>query len=182
MKYGNNVLACFLALTAAALSTGSVTATAADSAVAAQYSNTDTKGSKASDSNSSSNDLIEIMPEDFKPAFTRDTVTRLNAIVHRSYAIIGQFDEFRKSLNNSPIEVRTQENPSKMLSDNQHALINSLDVRSKMALADMNKAVEELKGSGEHYNTAVLAGMVIFVRNVEQEVDHFYQGSLKRSS
>ena len=121
--------------------------------------------------------LVEIQPSDFKPAFTRDTVIKLNSIVERAYSAIGEFDELKNNLKSSSEVFGPGVNASQMLSEDQLASIRSLKSRSSIVLSDMNVALEVLKVSGEHYNPAVLAGMVIFVKTVEEEITRFYRSS-----
>lgn len=123
----------------------------------------------------SNHEIVEILPEDFQPAFTRDTVIKLNAIVKRSYAVIEAFDTFRSELNNA--EQRSKGMVKTVLTDNQTLAINALELHSHFALNDMQEAVKELKISNEHYNVAVLAGMVMFVEAVDREVQLFSQQS-----
>lgn len=104
--------------------------------------------------------IVEILPEDFKPAFTRDTVIKLNSIVEQSYAVIREFDNFKK------------DNVPGALDERKLATLNELTDRSKSALQQMNAAVVKLKSSKEHYNPAVLAGMLRFVETVEDEISH----------
>lgn len=102
---------------------------------------------------------IELFPEDFKPAFTREVVTKLNAIVRRSYNSINEYDTNSQQIDNA-----------KELSEQQLAKINKLAENSQSALRDMIAAVKELEASGEHYNAAILAGMMDFVTGVEKEI------------
>ena len=131
------------------------------------------KKADITEAQSSNPEIIEILPEDFQPAFTRDTVIKLNAIVKRSYAVIEAFDTFRSELYDS--EQGGKENVKTKLTDNQTLAINALELHSHFALNDMQEAVKELKTSNEHYNIAVLAGMVMFVEAVDREVQLFSQ-------
>lgn len=131
---------------------------------------------------SDNDNVVEILPEDFRPAFTRDTVIRLNEIVRRSHAVIGEFDQLKKSLSMAQSDGRFSDKSDDRTVDRSLTVIESLDARSKAALADMNTAVDDLTSSEEQYNSAVLAGMVIFVRDVEQEVSHFHQTWLTNGS
>ena len=127
--------------------------------------------------------IVEILPEDFKPAFTRDTVIRLNAIVQRSYTVIAEFDELTKPLPPSSVEngqrdIMTGRHPQ----EEQWVANDRLQLRSKAARADMTSAVDALKAGNEYYNAAVLAGMSRFVRDVEQEISRFQQNRLRTES
>lgn len=117
--------------------------------------------------------IVKLLPEDFRPAFTRETVIKLNTIVKRSYAVINEFDALTKELENSLSKVDNATPESKLTSigNKQMLVLKTLEIRSKSALTDMMKAVATLKASDEYYNSAVLAGMVKFVKTVEQEVN-----------
>lgn len=118
-------------------------------------------------------DLVVIEPKDFKPAFTRDTVIKLNAIVGNSYGIVREFDKLVTELRHNRVESNTAE--PFVLSESQLAAVTTLADRSSRAFADMNRAIDALKASGEHYNAAILAGMALFVRSVNQEISLFQQ-------
>lgn len=122
--------------------------------------------------------FVELQPEDFKPAFTRETVIKLNAIVHRSYDVINQYDaiigEVRKTVaNKEKMQALAPEHKMKI------EMIAMLATQSQKALADMTAAVTALEESSEHYNPAVLAGMVDFVKDVEQEITEQHSKMLK---
>jgi hypothetical protein len=118
-------------------------------------------------------DLVVIEPKDFKPAFTRDTVIKLNAIVGNSYGIVREFDKLVTELRHNRVVTNTTE--PFVLSENQLAVVSTLAERSNRAYTDMNRAIDTLKASGEHYNAAILAGMALFVRSVNQEISLFQQ-------
>lgn len=108
-------------------------------------------------------EIVELQPRDFKPAFTRDTVIKLNEIVRRSHAVISQYDEIVKGIRAS-VKAASPEAKGKV------SQIGALAKESKVALSDMMDAVKVLKASGEEYNSAILAGMIDFVQDVEREV------------
>lgn len=107
--------------------------------------------------------IIELLPEDFKPAFTRETVIKLNAIVRRSYDVINEFDALNKQQ-----KVSAGDNVSSNFISTDS--LKTLNIRSQSALIDMNKAVKTLKSSGEYYNESVLEGMLTFVTDVNDEL------------
>lgn len=116
--------------------------------------------------------IVELLPQDFKPAFTRETVIKLNAIVHRSFDAINEYDsnirDFRKA-----VEEGTKSDASEEVMEmtkKKLAHLNTLMAKSKSALADMMAAKTELENSDEEYNKAILAGMVDFVEDVEREI------------
>ena len=118
--------------------------------------------------------IQEILPDDFRPAFTRDTVIKLNGIVERSYLVISELDQLRGELRGSSLsDASAMARSGRNLNDRQSARIASLHQRSRAALKDMNAAVDQLQAGEEYYNSAVLAGMVMFVNDVEQEVSQF---------
>jgi len=117
--------------------------------------------------------IVELLPEDFKPAFTRETVIKLNAIVRRSYDVIDEYDAIIDDVRGAveqavSTEMAEQETPEE--AEQKIAQITTLAERSKHALSDMMAAVKKLKASDEEYNTAILAGMIDFVEDVEREI------------
>jgi hypothetical protein len=117
----------------------------------------------------SAQELVELYPTDFKPAFTRNTVIKLNAIVHRSYDVINTYDAIIADVKQTMAQ---SENASRMSPEAKAQLqrIAGLAKESKKILMDMNAAVDELTASKEDYNAAILAGMVDFVQDVEREI------------
>jgi hypothetical protein len=151
------------------VSTSTVTATTSSQDVAPKQKAT-TK--YMPESTQSFEHIVELLPEDFKPAFTRETVITLNAIVKRSYAVIEEFDDLNQELEKTMHKPSFQRSAEQLKALVQHKLTvrNNLRQRSKTALSDMQQAVKTLKASDEHYNAAVLAGMFTFVKTVEREV------------
>ena len=131
----------------------------------------------------SGQEIVEIRPEDFRPAFTRNTVIKLNAIVEKSYAVIREFDALSRQLNHSATNRETQtDSLFDVLTEPQMSEVSSLDLRAEAALLDMNEAVKTLKASEEEYNAAVLAGMLTFVKSVATEVGRFHLNSAVKKS
>ncbi len=116
--------------------------------------------------------IVKLLPADFKPAFTRDTVIKLNAIVSRSFDAINEYDAIIKGVRNAVAKATTagMSVGAKPDAEEKVAQINRLYDQAKLALVDMMAAVKELKNSGEEYNKAILAGMIDFVEDVEREV------------
>ena len=116
--------------------------------------------------------FIELLPKDFKPAFTRETVIKLNAIVHRSYDVISEYDTIIEQtlhdLKQASHKNATQQ--FKLATKQKVVQIQKLEERSTFALSDMMDAVKILRNSDEEYNKAILAGMVDFVKDVQQEI------------
>lgn len=116
--------------------------------------------------------IVELLPQDFKPAFTRETVIKLNAIVHRSFDAINEYDSSVKNIREAVIE-SSQPEASEVTKEMAQKKLNQLDSlmkKSKAALSDMMTAKAELENSNEEYNKAILAGMVDFVEDVEREI------------
>lgn len=112
-------------------------------------------------SGESLNGLKEILPSDFEPTFTRDTVIKLNGIVQRSLDTINAYDELRRSV---------RADPSLDGAGETTAALEEMDEIAKAALIDITAEVDRLEASDETYNPVVLAGMVTFVTKVEDEV------------
>lgn len=114
--------------------------------------------------------IVELLPKDFRPAFTKETVVKLNAIVKRAYAVINEFDATTRSLQSSLTQTNSGPEQVSAITKKHTALVDALNQRAKAALSDMDKAVETLKASNEYYNPAVLSGMRTFVQKVHDEV------------
>lgn len=116
--------------------------------------------------------IVELLPQDFKPAFTRETVIKLNAIVHRSFDAINEYDSnvrsFRQAVEESTKTDASEE--AKEMAQKKLVQLDALMAKSKAALTDMMAAKTELENSDEEYNKAILAGMVDFVEDVEREI------------
>lgn len=117
-------------------------------------------------SGESLNGIKEILPSDIKPTFTKETVTKLNAIVRRSLTTIDAYDELRREVKGDPSKGDLQSTKDELA---------EMDTTAKAALVDIEAEVERLEGSDEVYNEVVLAGMVRFVKDVEAEIEKTYQ-------
>ena len=116
-------------------------------------------------------EIVELQPNNFKPAFTRDTVIKLNSIVSRQLAVVDEYDAMIGSLRNSIKENITQ--PKKERSASIQAKMNrvaDLVQKAKLNLADLTEAEKEIIENKEHYNKATFAGMMDFVKKVEKEL------------
>lgn len=98
--------------------------------------------------------LKEQSPSDFKPAFTKTTVIKLNHIVSMQLKVINEYDALAAPKNSN-------RNADKLI---------ELAMRSKQNLENMVSAETQLIKSGEHYNKATFAGMKDFVQDVEREL------------
>ncbi|MEM8563553.1 MAG: hypothetical protein AAGF57_15035 [Pseudomonadota bacterium] len=117
-------------------------------------------------------ETIALETDDIKAAFERDTVVSLNNIVRQSLSVIREYDaeisSIRKEHSAAMREQATEEQRTV-------ARVNLTKMRTWMhatslAASDMNAAVIQLEASDEHYNAAILAGMVRFVNTVAEEI------------
>ena len=116
--------------------------------------------------------VVELQPQNFKPAFTRDTVIKLNAIVRRSLNTINTYDSVIKNIRTQVEQASDSEATPQLKQHASHqvAELMQLQQHAEHALADMRAAVKQLKASGEYYNKTLLAGMIDFVEDVEREI------------
>lgn len=121
--------------------------------------------------------IVKITPDKFQPAFSKETVIKLNGIVSRQLNVIDEYDavmsKARKAMKDSTDIQKTQ---LSQYSD----IIDALSQRAKINLKDMTAAKKELIASEEKYNEATLAGMMTFVTNVDKEIST--QGDLFHKS
>jgi PBP1b-binding outer membrane lipoprotein LpoB len=109
--------------------------------------------------------VVEQTPSDFKPAFTKETVIKLNAIVSLQLEVINEYDA-----------IIAMDKKASMTAEKKHKLMQSnskiieLSTRSKINLNKMMAAEKQLKESGEEYNKATFAGMMDFMKDVEREI------------
>jgi hypothetical protein len=96
----------------------------------------------------------------FNSPFTKETVLKLNAIVRRSKDAIDDFDLLRKEYDDK----------GGLSGEKALASLQEFSGRAVAARDDMEKAVSELKESGEDYSREALAGMVKFVQQVDDEI------------
>ena len=115
---------------------------AAINAIPAAASNIERPTSNNSAATETHAQIVEILPTDFKPAFTRHTVIKLNAIVEESYAAILEFDRFKKDLESTIIKSKLQQDhvkqdPGNTLNKPQQTKVHTLVKRSKIAQQKM---------------------------------------------
>ena len=117
-------------------------------------------------------EFAEISADQFSPAFTRDTVIKLNGIVRRSLDTIRAFDSeinaIRTAINASLVDDASEDTQNSAKTALQK--VAAWRDAAQAAQKDMNAAVDELKASGETYNVTLLAGMVDFVDDVAAEL------------
>ncbi|MGF1544404.1 MAG: hypothetical protein ACFB00_07890 [Parvularculaceae bacterium] len=126
--------------------------------------------------------LRQIPVEQAHAPFTRETVTKLNAIVRRSLDAVNEDDEdletMRAAVDAAAAEDATDE--ARAQASEAVQTLMALKERSAGALADMDAAVAELKASDEKFNENILEGMIIFVRRVEKEIRLEYEKQAAR--
>lgn len=117
-------------------------------------------------------DFIELFPTDIRVPFTQKTVTKLNAIVRRSYNAINEYDEVVDDIRVTVKKAASDEAVPglKQRAEEKLQKIYVLDEASKSALIDMKTAAKELRSSDEEFNNAILEGMIDFVKDVEREI------------
>lgn len=120
-------------------------------------------------------EIIELLPEDFKPAFTKETVIKLNAIVRRSFDAINEYDDNIGEVQSVVKSAKSDASEEAMeMAKKKLAEVDVLNKQSKSALKDMMAAATELRNSDEVFNAAILAGMIDFVEDVEKEISDQY--------
>ena len=123
--------------------------------------------SSVSSTEQNTQEIVKITPDKFQPAFSKETVIKLNAIVSRQLTVVDEYDavisKARMTMQGSTDNKQTQ---LSQYSD----IIDGLSQRSKMNLNDMAAAKTELIASDESYNEATLAGMMTFVMTVDKEI------------
>lgn len=125
------------------------------------------------------NGLTEVTPSDIAPSFERDTVIGLNAIVSRSLETIEAYDDLRREIRRAErIQDEDEAESGLSIDDAEPALtseealsqMEELKAKSAAALADLTTEAERLKASNEIYNEAILAGMLEFATDVDNEI------------
>lgn len=123
--------------------------------------------SSVSNTEKSAQNIVKITPDKFQPAFSKETVIKLNSIVSRQLTVIDKYDavmnKARKAMQDST------DNQQVQLSQYSE-IIDALSKQAKTNLKDMATAKKELIASKEAYNEATLAGMMTFVTNVDKEI------------
>lgn len=117
-------------------------------------------------------ELVELGLDDFSSPFSKETVLKLNAIVGRSLAAIKEYDgalpAVQDSVAASLADRRSAGARAKARENIAH--VERLADEATDARDDLRAAEEELKASGEKYNEVILAGMIIFVEKVDDEL------------
>jgi hypothetical protein len=117
--------------------------------------------------------FVELGPDELASPFSTDTVLKLNAIVQRSLETIQAYDKEFRAIRAAIGKAAAGDAVQADRAAAQAALarLEELSAAAASAHTDMNDAVEQLKGSGEKYNDALLAGMVDFVAKVDAEIN-----------
>jgi len=114
--------------------------------------------SQLSDADSSR--FVEQELENLASPFTKETVLALNSIVERSLSAIEEFDDARKQFVSG----------DDVLAAEAMIVYRSLSARAESARSDMGAERDRLLHSDERYNEAILAAMVHFVEQVDEEI------------
>ncbi len=108
--------------------------------------------------------LVEINLKDIKPAFTRNTVLELNAVVSKQLEVIDEFDRIKsETATTNLVDQRTSKNYELKISD-----LSERADENREALLEIKTRLDSI---GENYNRATLAGMLNFVTDVKSEID-----------
>ena len=128
----------------------------------AQESNSSVSSTEANTQN-----IVKITPDKFQPAFSKETVIKLNAIVSRQLAVV---DEYDAVISKARMAMQSSTDNKQAQLSQYSDIIDALSQRSKVNLSDMTAAKTELIASDESYNEATLAGMMTFVTSVDKEI------------
>ncbi len=114
----------------------------------------------------------ELGLENFRSAFTRETVLKLNAIVSRSLDTVTKYDDEIPKIEIAVARASGPDADDKARRDAEAgvALVKTLSEQASAAHADMLVASEQVRTSGEIYNAPLLSGMNRFVRRVDEEI------------
>ncbi|MEL6212018.1 MAG: hypothetical protein AAFQ96_00335 [Pseudomonadota bacterium] len=107
-----------------------------------------------------------------RPAFTRATVMKLNAIVQRALDATNEYDRSVRTIRADVSRALADDagpEDTRAASDGV-AKLADWRARTKAAFDDMGAASAALKASDEVYNENLLAGMELFVEKVEKEI------------
>ena len=115
--------------------------------------------------------LVELKPSDVRAPFERATVVKLNAIVRQSLTAIREYDGMIDGVRAAVAEAAAPDAPAaaRQRAEQGVGAVAALHARAVAAQAELQRAVADLKASGETYNAEILAGMVAFVDKVENE-------------
>ena len=129
--------------------------------------NTVVKENSAKRTNPNDNNILELAPGDIAPAFTRETVIKLNAIVSKQLEVVTEFDRIKR------LHQKSESASEKDISEYE-SVVSDLLAQAKANDKEMMEAKTALLESGENYNAPTLAGMVDFIKDVEQEIASYH--------
>lgn len=116
--------------------------------------------------------FVELGPDQFDAPFRKETVLKLNAIVARSLSAITEYDGAIPGIRAAVDAAIAGKASAEARADARIgvARIEGLAGEAKSARDDLRAAEAALKASGEKYNDEILAGMIIFVEKVDDEL------------
>ena len=79
------------------------------------------------DNTNNKQQFVELLPKDFRPAFTKETVIKLNAIVRRSYDVINEYDAIIEQTYNSAMQASKVKTNTQYQTDAQQKLSKCTD-------------------------------------------------------
>jgi uncharacterized protein (UPF0335 family) len=117
-------------------------------------------------------EFVELGLDQFSSPFSKQTVLKLNAIVGRSLAAIKEYDGALPAVQDSVAASLADKASARARAEARKniARIERLANEATSARTDLYAAEAELKASGEKYNDVILAGMIIFVEKVDDEL------------
>jgi len=117
-------------------------------------------------------EFVELGLDQFSSPFSKRTVLELNAIVGRSLAAIKEYDGAVPAVQESVDASLADKSSAKARAKARENIsrVERLADEATSARADLRAAEAALKASGEKYNDAILAGMIIFVEKVDDEL------------
>ncbi len=117
-------------------------------------------------------EVAEVTLDEIKPAFTTETVTKLNAIVKRSLTVSTEYSRTVKSIRRA-VAAAAEKDATAIEKDAAQEGIDQLRAWHETAVAakaDMDEAAATLEASDESYSEELLAGMVKYVTDVEKSI------------
>lgn len=126
-------------------------------------------GEEAAGSDNTFSHIVELLPEDFRPAFSREVVIKLNTLVKRSYAVVSEYDQAKFRV----VQEQCVNSFTDAIEDkcgHYSAKLKYLHNEALKALNQIRYEAHLLRNGKEYYNAAVLAGMLRFVEAVELEL------------
>jgi hypothetical protein len=106
-----------------------------------------------------------------KPAFERETLLRLNAIMHRAKDTVDKYDEIRPGIEKLVADAKAAPGDTAMAAKARKGLeeIRALQAEAIAARTDLSEEGQKLVDSKQWYDQVVFSGMATFVTRVESE-------------